>query len=168
VPTGEIPQLDQGLIEGVLIIDEHQAVFAICAVCLAKPVRISDRFQIPNVLRFCGSLERLFKTLIGASISCGNSIGRFDCGRVSLLEKDRLSSHILRMAKAIAILVGSWLIALAILITNHWAIIPGGPNSIAATIRLNRWTGSVEVCSVSAKSPTGSNAAGLQLTCDVQ
>ena len=57
---------------------------------------------------------------------------------------------------------------LAILLTNHWAIIPGGANSIAATIRLNRWTGAIDVCSINAKSPTGSNAAGHQLTCDVQ
>jgi hypothetical protein len=72
------------------------------------------------------------------------------------------------MGQTFAIVAGSGLIALAILVTNHWAIIPGGPNSIAATIRLNRWTGTIDVCSINAKSPTGANAAGLQLTCDVQ
>ena len=72
------------------------------------------------------------------------------------------------MGQSIAIVVGAGLIALAIMVTNHWAIIPGGANSIAATIRLNRWTGSIDVCSLSAKSATGSNASGLQLTCKVQ
>jgi hypothetical protein len=72
------------------------------------------------------------------------------------------------MGQIIAIVVGAGLIAGAILITNHWAIMPGGANSIAATVRLNRWTGSIDVCSINAKSPTGSNPAGLQLTCDVQ
>jgi hypothetical protein len=72
------------------------------------------------------------------------------------------------MGQIIAIVVGAGLIALAILVTNHWTVIPGGPNSIAATIRLNRWTGSIDVCSLNAKSATGSNPSGLQLTCEVQ
>src|ERR1700738_1115708 len=54
------------------------------------------------------------------------------------------------------------------IVKNHWEIIPGGQNSIAATIRLNRWTGSIDVCSLDAKSVSGSNASGLQLTCEVQ
>jgi hypothetical protein len=72
------------------------------------------------------------------------------------------------MGRNIAIVVGAVLIALAVLVTNHWTIIPGGANSIAATIRLNRWTGSIDVCSLNAKSPAGSNPAGIQLTCEVQ
>jgi hypothetical protein len=84
------------------------------------------------------------------------------------LEKGRAGAHIRRMAQSIAIVIGAGLIALAILVTNHWAIMPGGSNSIAATIRLNRWTGAIDVCSISAKSPSGSNTAGLQLTCEVQ
>jgi hypothetical protein len=72
------------------------------------------------------------------------------------------------MGQNIAIVVGAGLIALAIMVTNHWAIIPGGANSIAATIRLDRWTGSIDVCSLNAKSVTGSNASGIQLTCEVQ
>ena len=48
------------------------------------------------------------------------------------------------MGQNIAVVVGAGLIAMAIMVTNHWAIIPGGQNSIAATIRLNRWTGSIE------------------------
>ena len=72
------------------------------------------------------------------------------------------------MGQVAAIIIGTGLIALAIMLTNHWTIIPGGPNSIAATMRLNRWTGAIEVCSVSAKSTAGSNAAGLQMTCEVQ
>jgi hypothetical protein len=72
------------------------------------------------------------------------------------------------MGQSIALVVGAGLIALTIMVTNHWTIIPGGSNSIAATIRLNRWTGSIDVCSLNAKSPTGSNASGLQLTCNIQ
>jgi hypothetical protein len=72
------------------------------------------------------------------------------------------------MGQNIAVVAGAGLIAMAIMVTNHWAIIPGGQNSIAATIRLNRWTGSIDVCSLDAKSVSGSNASGLQLTCEVQ
>ena len=72
------------------------------------------------------------------------------------------------MGRNIAIVIGAALIAGAILITNHWMIIPGGSNSIAATVRLNRWTGSIDVCSLNAKSVTGSTASGIQLTCEAQ
>jgi hypothetical protein len=90
--------------------------------------------------------------------------GLVDC----MLEKGPSGAHSRRMGQGVATIVGAGLIALAILVTNHWEIIPGGPNSIAATIRLNRRTGAIDVCSISAKSTTGSNASGLQLTCNVQ
>jgi hypothetical protein len=72
------------------------------------------------------------------------------------------------MGQNIAVAVGAGLIAMAIMVTNHWAIIPGGQNSLAATIRLNRWTGPIDVCSLDARSVAGSNASGLRLTCEVQ
>ena len=84
------------------------------------------------------------------------------------LASGRLRAHIRGMWRSIAIVVAGGVIALAILISNHWMIIPGGSNSIAATIRLNRWTGAIEVCSLNAKTPTGTNASGLELTCEVQ
>jgi hypothetical protein len=92
------------------------------------------------------------------------------CGKAPRagLAPGRFRAHIREMGRNVAIVVGAGLIALAIMVTNHWAIIPGGSNSIAATIRLNRWTGSIDVCSLNAKSVTGSNASGLQLTCEVQ
>ena len=84
------------------------------------------------------------------------------------LENGLAAGHILRMGRNIAIVTGAGLIALAIMVTNHWEIIPGGANSIAATIRLNRWTGSIDVCSLNPTSATGSTASGIQLTCEVQ
>jgi hypothetical protein len=83
-------------------------------------------------------------------------------------KKGGVEGHVRRMGQNIAVVVGAGLIAMAIMVTNHWATIPGGKNSIAATIRLNRWTGSIDVCSLNAKSVSGSNASGLQLTCEVQ
>jgi hypothetical protein len=50
----------------------------------------------------------------------------------------------------IAIIIGGGLIAVAILITNHWEI--GGNPALDVTFRLNRWTGAVEICSIDAKS----------------
>jgi hypothetical protein len=88
--------------------------------------------------------------------------------QTSGVEKGWVGGHIRRMGQNISVVVGAGLIAMAIMVTNHWAIIPGGQNSIAATIRLNRWTGSIDVCSLDAKSVSGSNASGLQLTCEVQ
>ena len=89
-------------------------------------------------------------------------------GRSSGLENGRFAAHIREMGRNITIVVGAGLIALAIMVTNHWEIIPGGANSIAATIRLNRWTGSIDICSLNPASATGSTASGIQLTCEVQ
>jgi hypothetical protein len=44
-----------------------------------------------------------------------------------------------------AIIVGAVLIAGAILLTNHWQVAenPADPGSV---VRLNRWTGAMELC----------------------
>ena len=43
---------------------------------------------------------------------------------------------------AVAILIGSALIALAILFTNHWQLSSGGQ----VILRMNRWSGGVSQC----------------------
>jgi hypothetical protein len=70
------------------------------------------------------------------------------------------------MSQAVAIVFGAGLIALAIMVTHHWELIPGGANSLSATIRLNRWTGSMDVCALDGK--TLSYASGIKLTCTRQ
>jgi hypothetical protein len=72
------------------------------------------------------------------------------------------------MGQVGGIIIGAALIALAIMVTNHWQLLPNGTNGLAATIRLNRWTGAIDVCALNKNSPTGSNAAGLLLTCTPQ
>ena len=70
------------------------------------------------------------------------------------------------MGRNIAIIAGAGLIALAILVTNHWELIPSGTNGLGATIRLNRWTGAIDVCGIDSKSERRSaTAAGLELRC---
>jgi hypothetical protein len=81
------------------------------------------------------------------------------------LENRRRGAHIRRMGRNIAIIAGAALIALAILVTNHWEIHTGS-NGMAATIRLNRWTGDIDVCALDTTVKTaGATAAGLQLRC---
>jgi hypothetical protein len=79
-----------------------------------------------------------------------------------LLEKGRLRAHILRMGRSIAIVVAGGLIALAIMVTNHWEI---NTSSAGQNFRLNRWTGSIEVCSVDPKTIVGSSFAGAKVDC---
>jgi hypothetical protein len=82
------------------------------------------------------------------------------------LETGRRPAHIRCMGRNIAIVVGAGLIALSILVTHHWELIPSGTNGLAATIRLNRWTGSIDVCGIDAKSDRRSGtAAGVELRC---
>jgi hypothetical protein len=50
----------------------------------------------------------------------------------------------------ITIVAGAALIALAILVTNHWQLQSPGSSGgdIPAFLRLNRWTGTVDTCLV--------------------
>ena len=66
------------------------------------------------------------------------------------------------MVQAAAIAVGAALIALAIMLTSHWTTTT---SSAGQTFRLNRWTGSIEVCSVDPKTIIGPTFAGAKLDC---
>lgn len=66
------------------------------------------------------------------------------------------------MSQSHSIIIGAALIAAAILVTNHWAIV-SAPNGLIAA-RLNRWTGSIEVCAIDPKT-TGAGLAGAQMAC---
>jgi hypothetical protein len=70
------------------------------------------------------------------------------------------------MGNPIATVIGGALIAAAILITNHWEL--GGNPNLELTLRLNRWNGAVEICSVDAKSFPGNpnSLVGATLACE--
>jgi hypothetical protein len=69
------------------------------------------------------------------------------------------------MTTPAAIIAGAIVIALAILITNHWqfAISSSG---YGVALRLNRWTGAISVCLVDPNSAKDPNLTGAQLACD--
>jgi hypothetical protein len=68
------------------------------------------------------------------------------------------------MSTPAAIIAGAMVIALAILIANHWqfAISSSG---YGVALRLNRWTGTISVCLVAPNSAKDPNLTGAQLTC---
>jgi hypothetical protein len=68
------------------------------------------------------------------------------------------------MGRNIAIVVAGGLIALAIMITNHWTINTLA-NGLTAAARLNRWTGEIELCSVNVQTLSGANVTGARLEC---
>jgi hypothetical protein len=68
------------------------------------------------------------------------------------------------MERNIAIVIAGGLIALAIMITNHWTINTLA-NGLTAAARLNRWTGEIELCSVEVKTLSGFNVSGAKLEC---
>jgi hypothetical protein len=71
------------------------------------------------------------------------------------------------MGTPAAVVIGAVLIAAALLLTTHYeVVIPAGGS--APVVRLNRWTGEVDMCAMDAKSANGNSAAGSQLTCGHQ
>jgi hypothetical protein len=62
-----------------------------------------------------------------------------------------------------AIIIGAVLIAGVILLTNHYEITPA-PDRSETVMRLNRWTGEIDVCAKDGKTTSGSSAGGV--TCE--
>jgi len=71
------------------------------------------------------------------------------------------------MGTPAAIIVGAAIIAAAVLVTNHWQVMPGGYQGVAPMVfRFNRWTGLVDMCVVDPDTMHNPNSfAGAQLTC---
>jgi hypothetical protein len=68
------------------------------------------------------------------------------------------------MGIPIAIVVGTAVIAAAILVTNHWQVVPTQESLVA--LRLNRWTGLVEVCMYDLGTQRDPKSlAGVELAC---
>jgi hypothetical protein len=70
------------------------------------------------------------------------------------------------MGVPISVIIGACLIAAAILITNHWQI----QYSSAVVARLNRWTGSVELCALDPNSvdKAATSLSGARMVCHPQ
>jgi hypothetical protein len=48
----------------------------------------------------------------------------------------------------LAVIIGAALIAASVVVTEHWQIISGGYQGISPLVfRLDRWTGTIKVCS---------------------
>jgi hypothetical protein len=74
------------------------------------------------------------------------------------------SAHIAKMGIPIAIVAGAAMIAAAILVTNHWQIVRTQESLVA--LRLNRWTGLVEVCMFDLDTQRDPKSlAGVELVC---
>ena len=76
------------------------------------------------------------------------------------------------MSTSVAVIVGALMIALAILVTNHWEVTPRTPQAITlqstapAVYRLNRWTGVIDMCEVDPSTMRNPNSfVGAELTC---
>ena len=68
------------------------------------------------------------------------------------------------MGRNIAIIAGAGLIALAILVSNHWLIVAPQERGLGI-VRLNRWTGAIDICAINPDTIKGNNVAGAQLRC---
>jgi hypothetical protein len=74
------------------------------------------------------------------------------------------------MGNPTAIIVGSALIAGAILLTNHWQLLSTNSGSLeAGVVRLDRWTGTVTVCGVDRFAAIAAKTTvGTDLDCKAQ
>ncbi len=70
------------------------------------------------------------------------------------------------MGVPISIIISACVIAAAILVTNHWQI----EYSSAVVARLNRWTGSIELCALDPSSvgKAATSLSGAQMLCHPQ
>jgi hypothetical protein len=70
------------------------------------------------------------------------------------------------MVQAAAIVVGAVLVAAAIMVTNHWTLQTGAADFTTA-VRLNRWTGSIDICFLDPSSIAAGakSLAGARLEC---
>lgn len=68
------------------------------------------------------------------------------------------------MGQSISIVAGAALIALAILIVGHWEVIAPQAGGIGM-VRLNKWTGSIDVCAIDPTTIKGNTISGAQLAC---
>ena len=59
------------------------------------------------------------------------------------------------MGNLVAAVIAGALIAVAILITNHWQL-KTSSNDLQVSLRLNRWTGQVGLCVIDPESVIGS------------
>jgi hypothetical protein len=72
-----------------------------------------------------------------------------------------------QMSTPWAIIAGAAMIAIAVAVTNHWQVIPVPNQGITPTvIRLNRWTGLIDMCVVDPNTMRNPNSfAGAELPC---
>ena len=77
----------------------------------------------------------------------------------------RLSRYNRAMGRDISIVVGAVIVALAIVLTNHWSINTLSDNFMVVA-RLNRWTGTIEFCAIDAKTIKGSDLRSAKVDCD--
>jgi hypothetical protein len=68
------------------------------------------------------------------------------------------------MERSIAIAFGAFVIAAAIMITNHWTINTTADGLLVAA-RLNRWTGEVQICGLNSKSMSSTGFIGARMEC---
>jgi hypothetical protein len=69
------------------------------------------------------------------------------------------------MGTPIAIIVGAALVAAAICITGHWQMQTTNEGGISMVMRLNRWTGTIEICLLDSTTIPRDTIAGTQLAC---
>jgi hypothetical protein len=73
--------------------------------------------------------------------------------------------HIDGMGQSFAIVVAGAMIATSLLITNHWTLYAGASDFTTA-VRLNRWTGAIDICFLNTNSLAGAKTLeGARLEC---
>ena len=86
-----------------------------------------------------------------------------------MLENRPFPAHTAWMGTGPSIILAGALIAASILLTNHWEL-TNSPMGIEGVGRLNRWTGTIEVCAIDVATARtkvrGNDVRGVQLTCD--
>jgi hypothetical protein len=69
------------------------------------------------------------------------------------------------MRTPLAIVAAGLIVAVAILIVERWQLFVPQPTA-PGIVRLDRWTGAIDMCAMDAKTIKGDNIAGAKITCE--
>jgi hypothetical protein len=70
----------------------------------------------------------------------------------------------------LAVIIGAALIVASVVVTEHWQIISGGYQGISPLVfRLDRWTGTIKVCSPDPDTMRNPNSfVGAEFACEIK
>jgi len=72
------------------------------------------------------------------------------------------------MGQSTAIIIGAVIVAAAIMVTNHYQLFISEHTGLGAAMRLDRWSGTIDICVTDVSTFNGKDLRGSKLTCEAK